>query len=205
MNGAELVREIVSKERSALEDYLYFERAREALISIIEKKALFRGEFTLSSGKKSSYYLDLRRITLDSEAAPLIGYLVLFRALEIDLQVDGVAGPTLGADPLVSSALAMAPFFDLSLKGLIVRKERKEHGLQKLVEGNLESVTRVVCLEDVTTTGGSLFRACKVLLESGVKVVAAVPLVDREEANLLEKFAAISVRFSPLIRISEIL
>lgn len=205
LRQSKFIWEIISKEKSALEDYLYFERAREEIISIIENKALFKGDFTLASGKKSSYYLDLRRITLDSEAAPFIGYMILFRLFELDPSIDSVAGPTLGADPLVSSALALAPLFQLNLKGLIVRKEKKEHGLMKLIEGNLDAVKKTVCVEDVTTTGGSLLRACSILKEAGIEVVAAISLVDREEEDLKEKFASMGIKFSPIIKISEIL
>lgn len=205
MEGSELIREIISKGKSALYDELYYERAKSKLISIIEKKALFRGEFVLASGKKSSYYLDLRRITLDSEASPLIGYVLLYRMFQIDAHVDAIAGPTMGADPLVSSAITLAPFFDMGLKGLLIRKQKKEHGLQKLIEGDLDSVSTVLCVEDVVTTGGSLLDACRALIEAGKKVIVAVPLVDREEENLALKFKSLGILYNPILKVSEIL
>jgi len=201
----ELIREIISLEKSALYDELYYEKARKELIRLIKERALYRGEFLLSSGKKSSYYLDLRRITLDADAAAIIGYLVLYRAFNLSSSFDGVAGPTLGADPVVAAAVTMAPFFDLNLKGLIVRKEKKEHGLGKLVEGPLHSVKKVVVVEDVVTTGSSLLRACRVLIQEGVKVISAIPLVDRQEEELVLSFEELGIKFDPIITVNELL
>lgn len=205
MKAKELVHEIVSLEKSALHDELYYEKARNELIRLIKERALHKGEFLLASGKKSSYYLDLRKITLDADASALIGYLVLCQAFRLSPPPDGVAGPTLGADPVVAAAVTMAPFFDLNLKGLIVRKEKKEHGLGKLIEGPLDSVKKVVVVEDVVTTGNSLLRACRILEQEGVKVLSAIPLVDRQEEDLAPSFKELGIKFNPVITVNELL
>jgi orotate phosphoribosyltransferase len=106
---------------------------------------------------------------------------------------------------VVAAAGTMAPFFDLNLKGLLVRKEKKEHGLGKIIEGPLDSVKKVVVVEDVVTTGNSLLRACKVLDEEGVKVLAAIPLVDRQEEDIEPFFEELGVKFNPLITVNELL
>jgi orotate phosphoribosyltransferase len=205
LNIFELVWEIYSKEKSALRDESLFEFAKSYLLRQIKEKSLFRGEFILSSGKKSDYYLDLRRLTLDSEASPIIGYLILYKIYQLDKNVDGVAGPTLGADPIISAVLTAAPFFNLNLRGLIVRKEEKKHGLGKMIEGPQDRVSRVFCVEDVVTTGGSLLRAVKVLKEADISVRHAIVIVDRSEGDVSSVFAAEDVKLHSLFKVREVL
>lgn len=205
MDARKIFKEIVSKGESALYDSFYYDEAHSAVIQIIKERALHRGEFVLSSGKKSSYYLDLRKITLSSDAAPLIGYLILSKVYELGQDIQAIAGPTIGADPIVSSAVSVASLFDVDIKGLIIRKERKEYGLSKLIEGDTESVRNVIMVEDVVTTGKSILDACRVVQSEGVKPIAAFPLVDRQEANVSEEFEKMNILYEPLITISEIL
>lgn len=205
MSIFELVWEIYSKEKSALNDEFLFELAKSYLLRQIKEKALFRGEFILSSGKKSDYYLDLRLLTLDSEALAVIGYLLLYKIYQFDKDVDGVAGPTLGADPIISAVLTAAPFFNLKLGGLIVRKEEKKHGLGKMIEGPYDKVTNVFCVEDVVTTGGSLLKAVKVLKEAGISVRHAIVIVDRSEEDVLSVFEAEGVKLHSLFKVNEVL
>lgn len=205
MEANELIKEIISMGKSALNDPAPLERSKEVLVDFIKKEALFKGEFVLSSGKKSNYYLDLRKVTLSSQASFFIGYLVISKALQLDEFPEGIAGPTLGADPIISSAVTVAPLFQLNLKGLIVRKAKKEHGLGKLIEGDEEKVEKLVVVEDVVTTGGSLFEAIEVLKNAGKKVLAAIPVVDREEADVGGRLFKMGIKYLPLIKISEIL
>ncbi|MCX7831714.1 MAG: orotate phosphoribosyltransferase [Actinobacteria bacterium] len=205
MDARKIFKEIVSKGESALYDSYYYDEARSALVQIIKERALHRGDFILSSGKKSSYYLDLRKITLSSDSASLIGYLILSKIYSLDQDIQAIAGPTIGADPIVSSAVSVASLFDVDIKGLIVRKARKEYGLSKLIEGDTESVKNVVMVEDVVTTGGSLLDACRIVQSEGIQPVAAFPLVDRQETEVSEEFEKMHIFYEPLITISEIL
>ncbi len=197
--------ELISAGRSALSDEALKEDARAHLLKLIRENAIFYGDFTLSSGKKSSYYLDLRRITLDSRALPLIGYLLLSEISEAGYEIDAISGPTLGADPLISAVLTMAPYFLTDLKGLIVRKEQKSHGMAKLIEGPSDGVKKVVAVEDVVTTGGSLLRAVKMLKESGFEVEMAICIVDRKEANMGAVFSELGCDFRAIFSIDQVI
>ena len=159
------------------------EQLRE-LRDIIRRKSLRVGDFTLSSGKKSSYYLDCRMTTLDARGALLIGRLILDRIRTNEIQADAIGGLTLGADPIatavaVVSALEMAP-----ISAFIVRKETKDHGMQRSIEGyDGKPGARVVVVDDVCTTGDSILKAADKAEEAGYKVVAAFCVVDRQEGG----------------------
>jgi len=126
---------------------------KQALIALIRDKALEFGDFTLASGKKASYYLDCRKVTLDSAGANLIAEGIL--ELLADAWPDAVGGMAVGADPITAAVLTVAGRQGRSLRGFIVRKEAKTHGKGRDVEGPVRAGDKVVIVEDVVTTGGS--------------------------------------------------
>jgi orotate phosphoribosyltransferase len=150
---------------------------RDALLDQVKNKAVVHGEVTLASGKEADYYVDLRRVTLDAEAAPLIGPQLL--ELTADLDYDAVGGLTLGADPVALSMLHAAASQGRKLDAFVVRKAEKAHGLQRRIEGPEVKGRRVLAVEDTSTTGGSVLTAVEALREAGAEVVAVVVIVDR--------------------------
>ena len=154
------------------------ESDRQALIALIGEEAVFHGDFTLSSGKKATYYVDMRKLTLDHRAAPAIGRLVL--DIVRDLDVDAVGGLTLGADPIANAALHASVAADAPVDAFVVRKEPKDHGRGRQIEGAEVDGKRVVIVEDTSTTGGSPLKAAQVAKDAGADVVAVVTVVDRK-------------------------
>ncbi len=150
-------------------------------MEIILERSFKLGEFTLSSGRKSDYYVDCRTTTLDPEGAVLVGEL-LFDLIR-DMDADAAGGLTLGADPVTASVIAESFREGKPLMGFIVRKEKKEHGRGRRVEGRLEAGHRAVILEDVITTGGSALQAAEAAREAGAAAVGVAALVDREEGG----------------------
>ncbi|MFH0827411.1 MAG: orotate phosphoribosyltransferase [Candidatus Omnitrophota bacterium] len=161
---------------------------KKKLLILLEKEALKRGEFVLSSGKKSSYYLDGRVITLTPEGAFLVASIIL--ELIKGRGVDAIGGPTLGADPIVGAVAALGHIKQIPLKTFIVRKTTKEHGTGRQIEGPaLAKNSKVILVDDVATTGGSLIEAKQALEKEGIDVKTAIVIVDREEGasrNLAE-------------------
>jgi orotate phosphoribosyltransferase len=151
--------------------------AREALLKEITGKAVVRGKVTLSSGLESDWYLDLRRITLDAVAAPLVGQAML--ELTDGLEFDAVGGLTLGADPIAAAMLHQAAAKGRKLDAFVVRKATKAHGMQQRIEGPSVAGRRVVAVEDTSTTGASPLAAVEALREAGAEVVAVATIVDR--------------------------
>ncbi|HET7326495.1 MAG TPA: orotate phosphoribosyltransferase [Nocardioidaceae bacterium] len=148
---------------------------RDALLRHIQDKAVVRGTVVLSSGAEADYYVDLRRVTLDAEAAPLVGRVM--RELTADLEYDAVGGLTMGADPV---ALSMLHADGPALDAFVVRKAEKTHGLQRRIEGPDVAGRRVLAVEDTSTTGGSVLTAVAALREAGAEVVAVAVIVDRD-------------------------
>ena len=155
--------------------------ARDALLAELREHALVIGEVTLSSGQKAQYYVDVRRTLLLPEPFRATGTLVAEAARELGATERGAAavgGMTMGADPLASAAIG-AEGGD-ALIAFFVRKEKKEHGLQRWIEGPvLEPGTRCLVVEDVVTTGGSTVRAIERILEEGHEIAGVVSVVDR--------------------------
>jgi orotate phosphoribosyltransferase len=149
----------------------------EDLLRQIVDKAVVRGRVTLSSGREADSYVDLRRITLDASAAPLVGRVML--ALVEDLELDAVGGLTLGADPVATAMLHAAAAQGRRLDAFVVRKEGKAHGLQRRIEGPDVTGRRVLALEDTSTTGGSVLKAVEALREADAEVAAVAVIVDR--------------------------
>ena len=151
--------------------------AREALKAEILSKAVVHGKVILSSGKEADYYVDLRRVTLDAIAAPLVGEVML--ELTADLDFDAVGGLTLGADPVATAMLHVAASRGRKLDAFVVRKAEKAHGLQRRIEGPDVSGRRVLAVEDTSTTGGSVLTAVTALEEAGAIVVGVAVIVER--------------------------
>ncbi|GAB2957490.1 orotate phosphoribosyltransferase [Streptomyces pseudoechinosporeus] len=150
---------------------------RGTLLQQIKDKAVVHGRVTLSSGLEADYYVDLRRITLDGEAAPLVGQVLL--DLTDGLEFDAVGGLTMGADPVAAAMLHAAAARGRRLDAFVVRKEAKAHGLQRRVEGPDIKGRRVLVVEDTSTTGGSPLTAVEAVREAGAEVVAVATIVDR--------------------------
>lgn len=153
---------------------------REALRQQILDKAVVHGKVILSSGKEADYYVDLRRVTLDAEAAPIIGRVMLDLAKEYDF--DAVGGLTLGADPVATAMLHAAAAQGRKLDAFVVRKSEKAHGLQRRIEGPDVKGRRVLAVEDTSTTGGSVMTAVEALRAEGAEVVAVAVIVERGAA-----------------------
>jgi orotate phosphoribosyltransferase len=154
--------------------------ARESLKNEILNKAVVHGKVILSSGKEADYYVDLRRVTLDSVAAPLVGEVML--ELTKDLDYEAVGGLTLGADPVATAMMHVAGRSGRKLDSFVVRKAEKAHGLQRRIEGPDVKGKRVLAVEDTSTTGGSVLTAVDALKEAGAIVVAVAVIVERGAA-----------------------
>jgi orotate phosphoribosyltransferase len=153
---------------------------KEKLKEEILKKAVVHGKVTLSSGKEADYYVDLRRVTLDSTAAPLVGEVML--ELTKDLDYEAVGGLTLGADPVATAMMHVAASKGRKLDSFVVRKAEKAHGLQRRIEGPDVKGKKVLAVEDTSTTGGSVLTAVEALKEAGAVVVAVAVIVERGAA-----------------------
>ena len=151
--------------------------ARDQLKDEIINKAVVHGKVILSSGKEADYYVDLRRITLDHVAAPLVGQVML--DLTKDLDFEAVGGLTLGADPVATAMMHVAASQGRSLNSFVVRKAEKAHGLQRRIEGPDVKGKRVLAVEDTSTTGGSVLAAVEALKEAGAIVVGVAVIVER--------------------------
>lgn len=170
--------------------------AREKLISYISAEAVHHGEFTLTSGKKASFYIDLRELSLDHRVAPLIGDVMLSLVDEFE-PVDAIGGLTMGADPIATAIMHRALLQGKTYDAFVVRKEPKDHGRGRQVEGPDLRGKRVIVVEDTSTTGGSPLAAARAVEKAGAEVVAVCVVVDRntgadqviEEAGYPYRFA----------------
>ncbi len=156
------------------------EELKSKLFSLLDAKALKRGEFILSSGKKSNYYLDGRIITLTPEGAYLVACIIL--KLCGDKRVSAIGGPTLGADPIVGAIAALSHIYKRPIKTFIVRKAAKGHGTLRQIEGpELEKDDIVLLVDDVATTGKAILEAKEALDREGIASSRAMVIVDRCE------------------------
>jgi orotate phosphoribosyltransferase len=161
---------------------------------LLETGAVKFGDFTLSSGKKSDFYIDCRKITLHPQGAKLIAKIILEKIK--GLKVDALGGLTLGADPITGAVVALS-----NIPGFIVRKKEKEHGTRQKIEGLIEPGWNVVIVEDVSTTGASALQAIEAVEAIGAKVVKVISVVDREEgaAEALKNYV-----FDPIFKKSDL-
>lgn len=150
---------------------------KEELLSHITEKSVINGRVVLSSGVEADYYVDLRRVTLDAIAAPLIGEVML--ELTRDLDYEAVGGLTLGADPIATAMLHTAHKKGRKLDAFVVRKAEKAHGLQRRIEGPDVKGRKVLAVEDTSTTGSSVLTAVEALREAGAIVVGVAVIVER--------------------------
>lgn len=153
--------------------------AREQLIEAIRADAVFHGDFTLTSGKRASFYVDLRKVSLDHRVAPLIGQVMLDLIADVP-DVAAVGGLTMGADPIATAVLHQGAARGLALDAFVVRKEPKDHGRGRQVEGPEVAGRRVVVVEDTSTTGGSPLKAIEALQRAGAEIAAVAVVVDRD-------------------------
>jgi orotate phosphoribosyltransferase len=158
---------------------------KQRLLEIIRDKSYAEGNITLTSGKKSSFYVDARQTTLDSEGGYLAGKLFYEMIKRSNTPVEAVGGPTLGADPIVTAISIVSYLEGTPIPAFIVRKEPKKHGKALWIEGdkNLEPGSNVAIVEDVVTTGGSVLKVLEIVKDRGLKVVQVLTLVDREEGG----------------------
>jgi orotate phosphoribosyltransferase len=159
--------------------------AKEQLREEIIKKAVVHGKVILSSGKEADYYVDLRRVTLDHVAAPLIGEVML--DLTKDWDYEAVGGLTLGADPVATAMMHVAAKQGKKIDAFVVRKAEKAHGLQRRIEGPDVKGKRVLAVEDTSTTGGSVLTAVEALKEAGAIVVGVAVIVERGAAPKIKE------------------
>ncbi|WP_456322051.1 orotate phosphoribosyltransferase [Palaeococcus sp. (in: euryarchaeotes)] len=172
---------------------------KEALVKMIFDEGCIRfGHFVLTSGRESDYYIDIKKLITNPKALKLIAGLMKEEADKMGIAFDKVAGPELGAVP-IATALALESNKPL----LIVRKKKKEHGTGKQIEGEVVPGDRILLVEDVTTTGGSVLRAAKVLEDAGAHVKGIFVVVDREE-GAKDALAGKGYTLIPLVSVSEL-
>ena len=156
---------------------------KRRLARLLVEKSYREGDFVLASGRRSDYYFDCRVTALHAEGSWLIG--TLFNQMLSEMDIKGVGGMTMGADPLVAATTVISHEQGRPLHGLLVRKEAKGHGTGQYVEGlgNFSTGDRVAMLEDVVTTGGALLKACDRIRDAGLSIVAVCAILDREEGG----------------------
>jgi len=153
--------------------------ARQELLELLARKSFRLGEFTLSSGATSDYYIDCRVTTLDARGAQLVGEVFLDEIRGQGWKPLAIGGLTLGADPIVVAVAVTSG----TLNGFLVRKSEKQHGARQRIEGFREKGARVVIVDDVCTTGASTVQAVEAAHENGFEVVGVMCLVEREDAK----------------------
>jgi orotate phosphoribosyltransferase len=171
------------------------------LAGLLRRRAVLRGDFVLSSGQRSPYYLDARIVTLSAEGSALVGA-VFLEALD-GVHADAVAGLTLGADPIVSAIATYAGLCSRPIDGLIVRKAAKEHGAGRRIEGPWRSHLRVAVVDDTLTTGTSALQAARVVEEAGGTVCGIWALIDRGQ-GAREAIEAAGYTFRAIFLASEL-
>jgi orotate phosphoribosyltransferase len=170
--------------------------SKDYLIDILQENNVFkRGKFVLSSGKESDYYIDMKKAITEPNILKTIAELISHAIANED--IDKVAGPALGAVPI-----ATAISLEANIPLLMIRKEKKDYGTSKLIEGELVNGDSVIVVEDVTTTGNSLLKAIEAIQSSGGIVKRAFVVVDREE-GAIDNFKMKNIELEPLISVSE--
>ncbi|MDJ1178255.1 orotate phosphoribosyltransferase [Roseofilum sp. BLCC_M91] len=174
---------------------------RQELLDLFCQLAYQEGDFLLSSGQKSSYYINSKPVTLHPQGAVAVGQLLLRQLPE---EVQAVAGLTLGADPIVTAVSVVSAYEERPISALIVRKEAKGHGTQAYIEGpTLPQGAKVVVLEDVVTTGQSAMKAVERLRAVGYEVNQVMALVDRLQGGA-EFYQSMGLKFDALFTIQDV-
>ena len=177
--------------------------AHPELVELISTRALKRGKFTLASGREASFYLDAKQVVLDAHGSMLVGKAILERLRAHGPLPDAVGGMSIGADPITSAVVTMAGVEGVPLKGFLVRKEPKDHGTKRYIEGPVTPGQRVVIVEDVVTTAGSSLVAIERAREFGLIVERVVVVIDRL-AGGREALAAQGIPLEPLVTIRDL-
>jgi orotate phosphoribosyltransferase len=176
---------------------------RESLLHLLAERSYMEGDFILTSGARSTFYVDIKRTSYDAEGRRLMGEAIADWLESEGIQPDCVGGLTLGADAIahgLGSALARR---GRPVRETTVRKAAKEHGAKRRIEGNYREGDRVLVIDDVVTTGGSTIQAIEAYREAGAEVLAAIAIVDREQGGA-ENLAAVGVRFEALFKLKEV-
>ena len=174
---------------------------RQFLLDLLCQLAYKEGDFVLSSGQRSSYYINGKQVTLHPQGALSIGRLLLS---SLPFDTEAVAGLTLGADPIVSAVSIVSALENRPIPALIIRKETKGHGTMAYIEGpSLSAGAKVVVLEDVVTTGQSALKAVERLQDAGYKVEQVMALVDRQQGGA-ELYESTGLKFQTLFTIQEL-
>lgn len=174
---------------------------KQRLFALLKERAYREGNIVLSSGKIGSYYIDARVVTLSAEGAYLTAAVIL--DLVKDKDISAIGGPTLGADPLLGAIAALSFLDKKPLNTFVVRKTAKEHGTQKRIEGPaLKKGDKVIIVDDVATSGGSLLDCISILRKNGVIVEGAVVIIDRQE-GAIENLARVSCPLTSIFKASD--
>ncbi len=172
------------------------EKDKKHLINLLKTNQVIKfGKFTLSSGRKSDYYVDMKKAITDPQILSLVAKIITH--MISDHQIDKIAGPALGAVPI---ATAVALHSDISM--LMIRKAQKDYGTSKLIEGDLKKGDKVIVVEDVTTTGKSLLKAVKAVIDNGGQIERAFVVVDREE-GAVDELRKEGLQLEPIVSISD--
>lgn len=175
---------------------------KEELLEIIRRESIQFGDFTLASGQKSKYYIDIRRTSLYPQGLNLISRIILN---EIDcLNIDSIGGPTIGADPIVSGVVLLSAGTKKPLGGFLIRKEKKGHGTGKKIEGCFSKGSKTVLVEDVITSGASTINAIAAIEAEGGEVLMVIAVIDRMQGGR-EKIEKEGYKFKSLFTSSDIL
>jgi orotate phosphoribosyltransferase len=177
---------------------------RDRLIELLRERSLEMGDFVLASGARSSYYIDCRRTTMHAEGQVVVGQLGWEMVKASGLEPDSVGGLTMGADPVSYSIAYTSWLAGEPLHAFSVRKQGKQHGTGRRIEGCFEAGQRVLIVEDTITTGGSALEACRAVEEAGGEVVGVISVVDRESGGR-EAIERQGYRVLTLVRASELL
>jgi len=175
--------------------------AKDRLRQLVNEKAVLRGDFVLASGAHSNYYIDVKFISLTSEGLAYFARVLLDRIK--NLNADLIGGMTLGADPIIGAVTAFSHIMDRPIDGIIVRKEAKDHGRGKQIEGPMREGAKVIIVEDVVTTGGSSIKAINAVEKAGGTVIKVITLVDRL-AGGRENFESRGYDFDPIFTIKDL-
>ena len=175
---------------------------RARLRDLLRQRAIRHGDFTLASGRRSTFYVDGRLVTLHHEGAWLVARVILDLLQQEGVEASAIGGLTMGADPIAGAVAAVSHLEGRPLGAFIVRKEAKGHGTGKRVEGDLHAGDSVVVVDDVITTAGSTLQAIRAVEELGCRVAAVVCLIDRQEGGAE---ALAGYRFHPMFTIGELL
>jgi orotate phosphoribosyltransferase len=166
------------------------------LLALLKERAVIHGEIVLASGQRSNVYLDCKMILMHAEASSLLGEILYEKTKALGL--NGIGGPEVGAIPMATAAVVAYHRHGQPMEGFFVRKEAKQHGMQKRIEGNFKRGDRVALVEDVMTTGGSSMQAIEVIQQSGGIIEVVICIVDRLQ-GARERFEGMGLKFAPIL------